>query len=226
MKVATLLSSAAILAVATIANAAPSLSVTSLGTPGTAANPLTGYTAYKVTATPDAGDRIGTIDASSAAFGVTGTVFQRWTDPEAGGDYAPNPTGAVQSLNTAAGTDSRFLTSGFTGTVSITSTQQTSENNSGTGAPAAFPNSGSNFYGLGTSIKATVGYAGTTNGQALDFLYVVVPNSSTAVVAASVFTQNFGGGVPLTITVGAVPEPTSAALAGLAILGLAKRRRA
>lgn len=210
------------------AASAATLNVTNLG-PVTG---MTGWTAYTVSATATlAGYGNATVvDLSSNGQGIFGPMHQRWTfvvDEETEQRvYTKSPQDASTSPTTGLTRfDSHFL---FTNAQLIGSTFTPDENNNVVNQAGGPADTASSDYGLGSSLKATVGFLPASQAPTINLAYLVIQNGQSVSVSGNlangVGTKDFFSG---TVGATAVPEPglASFALIGSAAGLLARRQR-
>ncbi len=221
-------------AVASAASAATIVSLVPAANPNPTGIP-TGYAAYKAVLTSTTG--IGAVDFATGGFGITGvsgTRFaQRWDYNADTEDYAQ--TVASTATTAAVLRDSHFLFSpSYTGAASdgfkSVSTIGDNEANdfvnlssqqADTGSPTLAVN-GSD-YGTGTLLETSAGVALAYQSPTLTLAYLVIPSTGSVRFFGEI--GAVGGAVESFDQTVAVPEPTSiAALAGVALLGLRRRR--
>lgn len=229
------LAAASVLTCAGGAQAAPVLvsgnTVPITTNPSSGSVTLNDYSVFRITLTPLATERITSIDVDTGSFGITGALHQRWTkttDPDTG-DVTVNPSPRQTSAEVGSALlDShfKFTSAGTTDAISLISIIDPGENNNVSPSPLADT---ANFdFGLGDAMQAAVGLTSTTPGQAIDFLYLVIPDSNSVTVRGLFTTTTIAGvttGNEQMFTVSAIPEPTGLALAGLGASALLARRR-
>jgi hypothetical protein len=181
-----LLVAAAAVAVPAIVNAAPVVTITSLGTPtNTAGNiTLTGYTAYDISITASSGNTISAVNAAGT-FGLFGPFLQRFAyTPGTTGSTPTPPTttstplvpGGKNQGNAAQSFDSHFLSA--TALPLSPPSEDSNDVNPGSPVPASGTTAGTFHYGTGTKLQYNGSFATLTGN--LDFAYVILKNGTTA----------------------------------------------
>jgi hypothetical protein len=181
------------------AMAAPTVTVTNLGTP-TNATPVTatGYTAYDISLGANAGDNIVSVDMGgtngTSGNGIFGTLLQEWTRTTSTQPYAQTPVKAGQESGSGFGLDSHIVAS--TALVLGTPAEdQAASSNPGSPIPAT---TATKQYGEGTYIHGVFGFA--TNAPTEDLAYIVVPNNTLATYTITIGENPTGGGTATTYT--------------------------
>ena len=222
-----ILAAAAATAIAASAMGSASLSFTAYPTSQLPAAYQANYTAYSVVFTPTATDKLTGFVISPLAGGVAGTgitasnMLERQTVNANGDGYDPTPFGStVPSAGSATSIDSRaVLIVTNPGPINAT------DNITNVTTPGDL-NANTPQVGEGTILQGIFAFPTTLNvGQASQGLYLVLKNGTSATINAQIATAQGVSNISNFVVPG-VPEPTSVALAGLAIVGLAKRRRA
>jgi hypothetical protein len=170
----------------TVAFAAPSVSITNLGTPSDTSpgHSGAGWTAYLVTVNADPGDVVGEIDMgdpgqgnTSLTNGLFGSFLQNWV-PAASKKSQPTPTPIEPDMSGGGyGLDSHILYP----LANMVALPAPYEDNSGTLAsptPTNPTSDSGDLFGTGTSIHGIFGLTNQT--PSVQLAYLVLPTAGTA----------------------------------------------
>lgn len=159
-------------------------------------------------------------DPAGSHKGIFGQIHQAWQQLP-GVFTNPSPTGPDGGGTPDQQMDSHWSIPAAAYTAVV---QSPSEDNTGSGSPV--PNNAATFsvYGVGTNMHVATGITAANQSALMDLAYIVFKQGTGFDVAGELQETGNAGKTPFSVHLD-VPEPATASLLGLSVLGLVAARR-